>query len=37
MTWNMMHFARLLKASGGVPAHGNQPEKWDAGCHSDSS
>lgn len=29
MTWNLMHTALLLKKSGGVPAHGNQPEVWE--------
>ena len=37
MTWNLMHFARILKAAGGVPVHGNQRSKWDAGCKSDFS
>lgn len=31
MTWNLMHLARLLKASGGVPAYGNQLSEWKAG------
>jgi len=35
MTWNLMHLARILKEQGGVPAHGNQRTKWDAGCRSD--
>jgi multimeric flavodoxin WrbA len=35
MTWNLMHFARMLKDSGGVPAHGNQRSKWDEGCRFD--
>ena len=35
MTWNLMHFARLLKDAGGVPAHGNQRSEWDAGCRFD--
>lgn len=35
MTWNLMHMARLLKDAGGVPAHGNQRDKWDAGCRFD--
>src|SRR4051794_36990041 len=35
MTWNLMHLARMLKDAGGIPAHGNQPKKWDAGCHFD--
>ena len=32
MTWNLLHMARLLKDAGGIPAHGNQRSKWDAGC-----
>jgi multimeric flavodoxin WrbA len=32
MTWNLMHLARLLEENDGFPAHGNQPEAWDAGC-----
>ncbi len=36
MTWNLMHFARLLKDAGGVPAYGNQRSKWDAGCRPDA-
>ncbi len=35
MTWNLMHFARMLKDAGGVPAHGNQRSEWDAGCRWD--
>jgi multimeric flavodoxin WrbA len=35
MTWNLMHLAKLLKASGGVPAKGNQRSKWDAGARFD--
>jgi multimeric flavodoxin WrbA len=31
MTYNLMHFAELLKANGGVPAVGNIPEKWENG------
>jgi multimeric flavodoxin WrbA len=33
--WNLMHLARILKDAGGIPAHGNQPKEWDAGCHFD--
>ena len=36
MTWNLMHFARMLKNAGGVPAHGNQRSQWDAGCRFDN-
>lgn len=35
MTWNLMHLARMLKDNGGIPAHGNQRSKWDAGCRFD--
>jgi multimeric flavodoxin WrbA len=35
MTWNLLHLARMLKDAGGIPAHGNQPEAWDAGCRPD--
>ncbi|GBE15366.1 MAG TPA: flavodoxin family protein [Proteobacteria bacterium] len=35
MTWNLMHMARMIKDAGGIPAHGNQRSKWDAGCRSD--
>jgi multimeric flavodoxin WrbA len=31
MTWNMMHFAWLLKERGGVPAYGNQKAVWEQG------
>ena len=35
MTWNLMHMARLLRESGGIPAHGNQRSEWEAGCRFD--
>lgn len=35
MTWNLMHLARILKDSGGIPAHGNQRSEWEAGCRFD--
>ena len=35
MTWNLMHMARMIKDAGGIPAHGNQRSKWDAGCKFD--
>lgn len=35
MTWNLMHLARIMKDSGGMPVHGNQRSKWDAGCRFD--
>lgn len=28
MTWNMLHFARMLKDAGGVPAYGNLTKNW---------
>lgn len=34
--WNLMHMARILRDAGGIPAHGNQREAWDAGCRFDS-
>jgi multimeric flavodoxin WrbA len=35
MTWNLLHLARMLKDSGGIPVHGNQRSAWDAGCRFD--
>ena len=35
MTWNLLHLARMLADSGGIPAHGNQRSEWDAGCRFD--
>ena len=35
LVWNCLHLARMLKDAGGIPAHGNQPESWDAGCQTD--
>jgi multimeric flavodoxin WrbA len=35
MTWNLMHLAQMLKATGGVPAYGNQRSEWDAGARFD--
>lgn len=35
MTWNLLHIAKLLKDAGGIPAHGNQRSKWDAGSRFD--
>lgn len=35
MTWNLMHFAKMLKDNGGVPAYGNQRKEWDAGARFD--
>jgi multimeric flavodoxin WrbA len=35
MTWNLLHLARMVKAAGGIPAHGNQRSEWEAGCRFD--
>jgi multimeric flavodoxin WrbA len=35
LTWNLLHLARMLKDAGGIPAHGNQRARWDAGCRFD--
>ncbi len=35
LAWNCMHLARMLKDQGGIPAHGNQPDVWKAGCRTD--
>ena len=35
MTWNLLHFARMLKDAGGVPAYGNVRKEWDAGTRFD--
>jgi hypothetical protein len=35
MTWNLLHFARMLKDAGGVPAYGNQKSAWDEGSRFD--
>ncbi len=35
LTWNMLHMARMLRDAGGIPAHGNQRTRWDAGCRAD--
>jgi multimeric flavodoxin WrbA len=35
LVWNCLHLARMLKDAGGIPAHGNQPGAWDAGCKTD--
>jgi len=32
MTWNLLHMAKMLKDNKGIPSHGNQRDKWDAGC-----
>ncbi|MGB3377735.1 MAG: flavodoxin family protein, partial [Allopontixanthobacter sediminis] len=35
-TWNMLHFARMLKDAGGIPAHGNSTELWSEGRRFDA-
>ena len=35
LVWNCLHMARMLKDAGGIPAHGNLPAAWDAGCKTD--
>ena len=35
MSWNLIHLARMLKDSEGIPAHGNQRSQWEAGCRFD--
>jgi multimeric flavodoxin WrbA len=35
MTWNLMHFAKILKDAGGLPPYGNQRSEWDAGARFD--
>ncbi|MDB5177852.1 MAG: flavodoxin [Candidatus Saccharibacteria bacterium] len=31
MTWNTLHFARMLRDAGGVPAYGNMVKEWKDG------
>jgi len=31
MTWNLIHLARILKNSGGIPVEGNSMDAWKAG------
>lgn len=35
MSWNLMHMAKLLQMSGGIPAYGNQNSEWKAGTRFD--
>jgi len=35
MTWNLMHMAKMLKSSGGIPQYGNARKEWDAGARCD--
>lgn len=36
MTWNLMHFARMLKDARGIPAYGNSRELWNEGHRFDA-
>ena len=36
MTWNLMNMAKMLKENGGIPAYGNQKDKWDEGNRFDN-
>ncbi len=31
MAWNLMHMAKMIRDAGGIPAHGNRRDQWDAG------
>jgi len=33
MSYNLMHTAKMLKDSGGIPAYGNLPDQWKKGEH----
>ncbi len=35
-TWNLLHFARMLKDAGGIPAHGNSKDLWSEGRRFDA-
>lgn len=35
MTWNLMHLAKMITESGGIPAYGNQRTAWDGGARFD--
>jgi hypothetical protein len=35
MTWNLLHFSRILKGQDGIPTYGNQRSEWEAGCRFD--
>jgi len=35
MTWNLLHMARLLKDTDGLPAYGNQTPAWEDGMRFD--
>lgn len=35
MTWNLLHLARMIRDTGGIPVHGNQRAGWEAGHRYD--
>lgn len=35
MSWNLMHMAKMIKQSGGIPAYGNIRKDWDGGARFD--
>jgi multimeric flavodoxin WrbA len=35
MTYNLLHFAKMIKDAGGVPTYGNQRTAWSKGNHFD--
>lgn len=35
MTWNLLHLARMLEDAGGISNHGNDRNRWKAGCRFD--
>lgn len=35
MTWNLMHLAKMISNSGGIPNEGNDRKAWKAGCRFD--
>ena len=36
MTWNLLHMARMLKDTGGIPCHGNSVDLWEDGRRFDA-
>lgn len=35
MTWNLLHFARMMKDKNGIPDYGNNRDAWDNGANFD--
>ena len=35
MTWNLIHIARMFKATDGIPSHGNSVTAWKEGDYAD--